>query len=653
MLELSSLSVLFGRHEALRDVSVRVATGESVVILGANGAGKTTLLKSIGGLVQPSPGFKLSLNGVALQGQPVHALAEAGIALVPEGRGIFGDLSVRENLSLGAFAKRARNQEARNRDRVLELFPRLAERLEQRARTMSGGEQQMVAIGRALMSDPQVLLLDEPSLGLSPLLTKELFQALARIRSADIGVLLVEQNAIQGLAIADRGYVLANGRIVAEGAAKQLRNDPAIARAYLGEVNKVKTSRPSPTTTRKETLMAENNPITDASYSHTDIIARARKLAVTLRARAEDTGNARRIPENTIQDLWDANLWYLLKPRKFGGPELRPSYMYDVASELARGDGAAAWVFSIMSIHDLFLAYFPEQGQSEYWATPSLSASSFSPGGKGTPASGGFRLSGKWGFCSGIDNADWLLLGAVVGMVSTAPPIPDVRFMLLPKSDVQVIDDWHVLGLRGSGSKTCVVNDVFVPDHRMISLGDISNGTSPGSHIHASPLYRAPAWAVFPFTISAPAASIAQSAFDTFIDEMKVRETAYDHAPMSKKPGVHMRVAEAGALIDSSRLLYNRSLQETMEKIFAGETLSTEFCVRNRRDQGYSVHMAKQAAETLFMAQGGKGLHDSNPVQRAFRDLQAIQGHIVGGWDMPALNYGGVMLGGPPSDMFF
>ncbi len=646
MLEIASLSVLFGRHEALHEVAIRVETGETVVILGANGAGKTTLLKSIGGLVRPSPNFKMRLDGVELQDQPAHALVEAGIALVPEGRGIFGELTVRENLDLGAFAKRARGNEAKNRDRVLGLFPRLAERLEQRVRTMSGGEQQMVAIGRALMSDPRLLLLDEPSLGLSPLLTKELFQALARIRSAHIGVLLVEQNAIQGLAIADRGYVLATGRIVAAGRASDLRNDPAIAKAYLGEVN----ASPVPSTRNS---MDKNDQSRTVSYAHADVIARARKVAGVLRGRAEETNQLRRIPENTIQDLWDANLWYLLKPRKYGGPELRPSAMYDVAGELGRGDGSAAWVFAIMSIHDLFLAYFPEQAQAEYWATPTLSASSFAPGGKGTPASGGYRLSGKWSFCSGIDNAKWMLLAAIVGMVSTEPPIPDIRFMLLPIADVQIIDDWHVFGLRGSGSKSVVVSDVFVPAHRMISLADISNGTSPGSFIHASPLYRVPAWAVFPFTISSPAASIARGAFDAFVDEMKVRETAYDHAPMSKKPGVHMRLAEAGALVDASALLYNRSLHETMERIFAGESLPLEFRVRNRRDQGFSVRMARQAAELLFNAQGGKGLHDSNPVQRAFRDLEAMQAHIVGGWDMPALNYGAVTLGGPPSDLFF
>jgi branched-chain amino acid transport system ATP-binding protein len=165
---------------------------------------------------------------------PAHAIVEAGLALVPEGRGIFGELTVRENLLLGAFARRARADEARNRERVLALFPRLGERLNQLASTMSGGEQQMVAVGRALMSAPELLLLDEPSLGLSPLLCGELFRALARVRGDGISVLLVEQNARRSLAIADRGYLIENGRIVGTGAATALASDPAVQRAYLG-----------------------------------------------------------------------------------------------------------------------------------------------------------------------------------------------------------------------------------------------------------------------------------------------------------------------------------------------------------------------------------------------------------------------------------
>ena len=233
MLEVSGISVAYGKHLAVDRVSLSVAPGEIALILGANGSGKTSLLKATAGM-QPALGASVRLSGRELSGLPAHAIVEAGLALVPEGRGVFGELTVRENLELGAFARRARAAEAENLRHVLELFPRLAERLSQQVRTMSGGEQQMVAVGRALMSAPNILLLDEPSLGLSPLMCKELFAALARIRDKGLGILLVEQNAKRSLAIANRGYLIANGRIVGEGSAESLRNDPAVQRAYLG-----------------------------------------------------------------------------------------------------------------------------------------------------------------------------------------------------------------------------------------------------------------------------------------------------------------------------------------------------------------------------------------------------------------------------------
>jgi acyl-CoA reductase-like NAD-dependent aldehyde dehydrogenase/ABC-type branched-subunit amino acid transport system ATPase component len=234
MLEVSDLSVRYGKHLALDGVSLRVAAGEIVVMLGANGAGKSSCLKALGGMVAHMPGARIRLGSVDLTDMPAHEIVEAGLALVPEDRGIFADLSVQENLLLGAYLPRARPHEAANLRKVLALFPRLAERQRQLARTMSGGERQMLAIGRALMSHPQVLLLDEPSLGLSPLVCKELFQALGRIKDLGLGVLLVEQNASQSLQIGGRGYLLENGRIVGEGAAGDLRNDPAVRRAYLG-----------------------------------------------------------------------------------------------------------------------------------------------------------------------------------------------------------------------------------------------------------------------------------------------------------------------------------------------------------------------------------------------------------------------------------
>ncbi|MEX0954554.1 MAG: ABC transporter ATP-binding protein [Rhizobiaceae bacterium] len=234
MLEVRDIAVSYGRHRALDRISVAVGKGEVCVILGANGAGKSTLLKTIAGMVHADPGGEIVMNGKRITALKPHRIVEQGIALVPEGRGIFGDLSVAENLQLGAFASRARRDEAATLDLVYKLFPRLAERRRQVARTMSGGEQQMVAIGRALMSRPDILMLDEPSLGLSPLLTKELFRSLQDVAATGVGILLVEQNAKQSLNIADRGYLIENGLVVGEDTARALMSDPAVVHAYLG-----------------------------------------------------------------------------------------------------------------------------------------------------------------------------------------------------------------------------------------------------------------------------------------------------------------------------------------------------------------------------------------------------------------------------------
>ncbi|MBD3678891.1 MAG: ABC transporter ATP-binding protein [Rhodobacteraceae bacterium] len=234
MLEVRDLSVSYGQHRALAGASVRVGKGEIVVILGANGAGKSTLLKAVSGICEGKVAGSVQMDGIDISAMAPDRIVEEGIALVPEGRGIFGDLSVHDNLILGAYPKRARDEEAAHLEQVFTLFPRLRERLRQTVRTMSGGEQQMVAIGRAMMSNPAILTLDEPSLGLSPLLCKDLFQSLKVVRQAGIGILLVEQNAKQSLAIADRGYLLENGQIVHEDTAEKLMKDPAVQKAYLG-----------------------------------------------------------------------------------------------------------------------------------------------------------------------------------------------------------------------------------------------------------------------------------------------------------------------------------------------------------------------------------------------------------------------------------
>jgi branched-chain amino acid transport system ATP-binding protein len=234
MLEVRNLSVFYGRHRAVENVAVSVSMGEIVVMLGSNGAGKSTLLRAIAGQTRAMPGSSVVMDGTDITHRPSHEIVETGIALVPEDRGLFAELTVQENLLLGAHPRRARASETENMQRVLSLFPRLAERSRQLVRTMSGGERQMVAVGRAMMSAPSILMLDEPSLGLAPLVCRELFRSLARIKETGTGIFMVEQNAKQSLAIADRGYLLDNGHIVGSDAAEALSKDEKVRKAYLG-----------------------------------------------------------------------------------------------------------------------------------------------------------------------------------------------------------------------------------------------------------------------------------------------------------------------------------------------------------------------------------------------------------------------------------
>jgi branched-chain amino acid transport system ATP-binding protein len=222
----------YGALPVLRGVTLKVGAGEIVAVLGANGAGKTTLNRTLSGLVRATGGRILFAGDDITRADPA-AIVAAGLAHVPEGRRIFPNLSVRENLALGSY-RRGRARRAANLARVLEVFPRLAERLDQSAGTLSGGEQQMLAIGRGLMAEPLLLILDEPSLGLSPRLVEEMFQLIVRIRDDGVAVLLVEQNVVQSLEIADRAYVLERGIIAIEGPAATLAADPALKKSYLG-----------------------------------------------------------------------------------------------------------------------------------------------------------------------------------------------------------------------------------------------------------------------------------------------------------------------------------------------------------------------------------------------------------------------------------
>jgi len=234
LLELRNIHTYYGRIHALHGISIEVRRGEIVTLIGANGAGKTTTLKTISGILHPREG-SLHFEGQDITRKAAHELVRAGIGHAPEGRRIFSRLTVLENLQMGAFTRKAAESRA-DLERVFELFPRLKERVSQRGGSLSGGEQQMLAIGRALMARPRVLLLDEPSLGLAPILVQQIFSIITEINQAGTTILLVEQNALQALNIAHRGYVLQTGRVIMSDTAAGLAANPDVRRSYLGEI---------------------------------------------------------------------------------------------------------------------------------------------------------------------------------------------------------------------------------------------------------------------------------------------------------------------------------------------------------------------------------------------------------------------------------
>jgi branched-chain amino acid transport system ATP-binding protein len=234
LLRVEGLRISYGGINAVKGIDLQVQAGEMVALIGANGAGKTTTLKAICGILQPAAG-KIFYGGEEVTGAPSFSLVEQGLALVPEGRGVFGRLTVEENLQMGAYTRRDKQAVQRDHDRVYELFPRLRERRKQTGGTLSGGEQQMLAIGRALMSSPRLLLLDEPSMGLAPLMVQRIFETIRKVASEGVTVLLVEQNAKLALEAATRGYVMESGLITLTDSARELLNNPQVRQAYLGE----------------------------------------------------------------------------------------------------------------------------------------------------------------------------------------------------------------------------------------------------------------------------------------------------------------------------------------------------------------------------------------------------------------------------------
>jgi resorcinol 4-hydroxylase (FADH2) len=387
-----------------------------------------------------------------------------------------------------------------------------------------------------------------------------------------------------------------------------------------------------------------------------ELLSRARSITEIVRARVQETEANRRIADDVIARMREAELFRILQPQAYGGFE----YGFDVFAELVatigRGCGSSAWVYGLGAVHQWFVACFPNEAQEEFWADPgAIAAGSYAPVGKTVVADGGYRTSGEWSFASGCDNAQWYLLSTMlppVGGSEAAKP----SFLLVPREDAQINDNWRTMGLAGTGSKNIVADDVFVPAHRVLAIADLAAGTSPGTRVHTSPLYRQSFLSVVPVTLIAPVLGMAEGALADFLDMVRVRSTrgavAGGNRRMAEFATIQSRVAEATGCIDAARLMLFRDIAETYLTAEHGEQTPLDMRLRNRLSHTFSTRLLVQAIDALFLACGGQGIFLDKPVQQVWRDAHAAASHISLNWDAVSTMYGQYALGLEPKGQY-
>ena len=387
-----------------------------------------------------------------------------------------------------------------------------------------------------------------------------------------------------------------------------------------------------------------------------ELVGRAAKIRASAREDSEQTEADRKASDRVIAQLRDAGLFRIMQPKVYGGYEYGFDALVPVVAQVAAGCGSTGWVFSLGIVHQWLVATMPKQAQDEYWSDPdAISGGSYPPVGKAVRVDGGYRLSGSWGFTSGCDHMQWLFLGAMVPPAEDGAP-PKPAFFMVPRGDVSFDDNWFTMGLAGTGSKTTVGTDLFVPAHRVVMVPDLLAGTTPGAAIHGNPLYRQSMLSSLPFTLVAPVLGMAQGALDDFVDMVKVRTTrgavAGGNIRMAEFATIQSRVAEAAGSIEAARLTIEHALERSRVAGEAGEQAGLDVRLQNRLAQAFSVRLLVQAVDALFAASGGQGIFMSKPIQRAWRDAHAAGVHVSMNWDAVSTMYGQHALGLDPKGQY-
>ena len=388
--------------------------------------------------------------------------------------------------------------------------------------------------------------------------------------------------------------------------------------------------------------------------SPAELMARAEKIAVLAREQALETERNRCVSPTLIAAMREAELFRVMQPERFDGFEYGYDVFVDLVAAISAGDGSTGWVYSLGAVHPWMFAGMPLELQHEIWDEnrDAIAAVSYAPTGKASPVDGGHRLSGRWSFASGCDNADWAIVSAAMTRAD-GTKVPG--FFFLPRRDCEIDDDWFTMGLAGTGSKSLVVENKFVPHHRAVNIPDLLIGNPPGAAVNPNPIYRQPFLSVVPACLVAPQIGMARGALQVFVDMVKERRTrgavAGGGNSMADFAAVQTRVGEAAACIDAADLLIHRDLKET-EELAASGAPSLDLRLRNRRDHSFASRLSVQAVDALFAAAGGAGLGLQHPLQRFWRDVHAAAAHISVNWDVVGAMYGQHVFGLEPKGQY-
>jgi alkylation response protein AidB-like acyl-CoA dehydrogenase len=389
-----------------------------------------------------------------------------------------------------------------------------------------------------------------------------------------------------------------------------------------------------------------------------ELRARVARISPQIKARAYTTEKAGRVPAENITALRDIGYFDIVKPAMFGGYEHDFDVLVDLNIELAKNCASTAWVGGLLAAHQWLIAGFPEQAQRDVWDTnpEALACGSYAPATMAIGVEGGVRLSGRWSFASGCDNSQWSLC-AVLLPSNTSDGQFAPAFLLVPASDYVIDDTWNVVGLSGTGSKTLVLNDVFVPAHRMLSFADTTSGQTPGAALYAAnPTFSIPMLSNIPSCLASAAVGAACGALDDYLAATSRRVTrgavAGGNNRMADFPTIQLRVAEAAASVDAAREVLLRDLRDRAVTVRDSTVISIEDRIVSRRGQAFSVALAIRATEALNASTGGLGLDLTNPVQRAWRDANAVGRHISMNWDVVGTMYGQMALGLTPQGQY-